>query len=101
MARRREIAGPLSFVTYFLISSGELSLKVRAVSAGRTTSALPVKAAPAVPAPAPAAAPMAAPLPPPAIPPIRAPNPAPPPTATAVRLPLPLWLNDGAEVDTS
>ncbi|HCT61067.1 MAG TPA: hypothetical protein DGA22_09345 [Acidobacterium sp.] len=50
---------------------------------------LPVKAVPAVPAPAPAAAPMSAPLPPPARPPIRAPRPAPPPIKPSERRPLP------------
>src|SRR5438876_33786 len=64
--------------SYFLISSGCTSLKLTAVSAGKTISLFPVYAVPAVPAPAPATAPIAAPLPPPARPPIRAPSPAPP-----------------------
>ncbi|PYV89384.1 MAG: hypothetical protein DMG90_11480 [Acidobacteria bacterium] len=63
-------------------------------------SLLPVKAAPAVPAPPPARAPIAAPLPPPARPPIRAPSPAPPPAITAVRLPLPFAERTNAEVST-
>jgi len=51
-------------------------------------SFLPVKAAPAVPAPAPAPAPIAAPLPPPARPPISAPTAEPPPMAMMSRF---LW----------
>src|SRR5437764_2009521 len=78
------------FENYILISTGCSSLKLTADSAGSTISLFPVKAAPAVPAPAPAAAPMAAPLPPPAKPPISAPKPAPPPIITVERLPLPL-----------
>src|SRR5215467_13201346 len=73
-----------------LTLSGDLRVKATADSAGNSISLLPVKAVPAVPAPAPAAAPMAAPLPPPASPPISAPSTAPPPAITAVRLPLPL-----------
>jgi hypothetical protein len=81
--RRAFLFSDYSYVYFTFISSGWVSVKLRPVSAGKTTSALPVKAAPAVPAPAPTAAPMAAPLPPPAMPPIKAPAPAPPPTATA------------------
>src|SRR5437879_12178293 len=72
-----------------LTEMGCSSLKLTADSAGKTISLLPVKAAPAVPAPAPAAAPMAAPLPPPASAPINAPAPAPPPMNPALLLPLP------------
>src|SRR5215469_3271707 len=75
---------------HYLTTRDCSSLKLTADSAGRTMSLLPVKALPAVPAPAPARAPIAAPLPPPAIPPIRAPRPAPPPVVAAVLLPLPL-----------
>ncbi len=70
------------------------SLKLRADSAGRTMSLLPVKAAPPAPAPPPASAPIPAPLPPPARPPINAPSAAPPPARTAVRLPLPVAVRD-------
>src|ERR1043166_5545605 len=76
--------------SYFLIFNGADRVNDTAVSAGRVISWLPVKAAPAVPAPAPAAAPIAAPLPPPAKAPINAPAPAPPPMKPAERLPLPL-----------
>src|SRR5258708_3590860 len=79
-------------------SSGDVSLKLSADSAGRTISLLPVNAAPPVPAPAPAAAPIAAPLPPPAKPPMIAPSAVPPPAITAVRLPLPLSVRVTAEV---
>src|SRR5256885_2292112 len=61
-------------------------------------SLLPVKAAPAVPAPPPARAPIAAPFPPPARPPISAPSPAPPPAITRLRLPLPVMLRATAAV---
>src|SRR5690242_7434539 len=84
----------------YRISTGCSSLKLTALSAGRTMSLLPVKAAPAVPAPAPAAAPIAAPLPPPAKPPMSAPSPAPPPIATAERLPLPFIVRLTAAVST-
>ena len=83
----------------YLTSIGCSSLKLRADSAGRTMSLLPVKAAPPAPAPPPASAPIAAPLPPPARPPINAPNPAPPPARTAVRLPLPVAVRDTEEVE--
>src|SRR5882762_2874834 len=79
-------------------SSGDVSLKLSADSAGRTISLLPVNAAPPVPAPAPAAAPIAAPLPPPAKPPMIAPSAVPPPAITAVRLPLPFSVRVTAEV---
>src|SRR6202158_3615742 len=79
-------------------SSGDVSLKLSADSAGRTISLLPVNAAPPAPAPAPAAAPIAAPLPPPAKPPMIAPSPVPPPAITAVRLPLPFSVRVTAEV---
>src|SRR6266446_9089904 len=62
-----------------LTSSGDLSLKLSADSAGRTISLFPVNAAPPTPAPAPAPAPIAAPFPPPAMPPIIAPSAVPPP----------------------
>src|SRR5579871_2785287 len=75
---------------YSRTSMACLSLKVKGCSAGSTISLLPVKAAPAVPAPPPANAPMAAPLPPPANAPISAPAPAPPPMNVAERFPLPL-----------
>lgn len=70
--------------------SGSLSLKSRVLSEGMTTSRLPVKVAPAVPAAAPASAPIAAPLPPPVNPPINAPPAPPPPIMAALRLPRPL-----------
>src|ERR1700730_11347607 len=79
-------------------SSGAVSLKLSADSAGRTISLLPVNAAPPVPAPAPAAAPIAAPLPPPANPPMIAPSAVPPPANTAVRFPLPFSVRVTAEV---
>src|ERR1700681_4244893 len=79
-------------------SSGDVSLKLSADSAGRTISLLPLNAAPPVPAPAPAAAPIAAPLPPPANPPRIAPSAVPPPAITAVRLPLPFSVRVTAEV---
>src|SRR5512146_1270982 len=85
---------------YCWIWTGCNSLKVTADSAGSTMFLLPVKAAPAVPAPAPAAAPIRAPLPPPARPPTRAPRPAPPPIKPAVRLPLPLAAKPAAAVST-
>src|SRR5271157_836823 len=75
-------------------------LKLAADSAGIVNSLLPVKAAPAVPAPAPTRPPMRAPLPPPAIPPISAPPPAPPPIRTAERLPLPFWVTQYSSVPT-
>src|SRR5260370_39173492 len=75
-----------------LTSSGDLSLKLSADSAGRTTSLFPVNAAPPTPAPPPATAPIAAPFPPPAMPPIIAPSAVPPPAITAVRLPLPFFV---------
>src|SRR3954470_622005 len=86
---------PVSFSTstkisrYIFTSNGSNNLNETTCSAGRTISLLPVKAAPAVPAPPPANAPMAAPLPPPANAPISAPAPAPPPMKPADRLPLP------------
>src|SRR5579883_50001 len=67
-----------------------VSLKLTADSAGSVISRLPVRPAPAVPAPPPTSAPMAAPLPPPANAPINAPAPAPPPIIAALRLPLPV-----------
>src|SRR5579859_8209547 len=74
---------------YCFTSTDFVSLKLSADSAGMTMFLLPVKAAPAVPAPAPARPPMSAPLPPPASPPMSAPAPAPPPIITVDRLPLP------------
>ncbi|PYU04658.1 MAG: hypothetical protein DMG33_13510 [Acidobacteria bacterium] len=76
---------PLAFQTLRnpqSMATGARVVNTRRVSAGNTTSFLPVAAAPAVPAPAPARAPMAAPLPPPARPPMSAPAPAPPPMKT-------------------
>src|SRR5260370_17420989 len=61
-----------------LTSSGDLSLKLSADSAGRTISLFPVNAAPPAPPPAPAAAPTPAPPPPPALPPTVPPLPYPP-----------------------
>src|SRR5215472_8424742 len=69
------------------ISSASCNLKDSFDSGLIVMSRSPVRAAPAVPAPAPAPAPMAAPLPPPAIAPISAPTTAPPPAPSAVRFP--------------
>src|SRR5919201_389072 len=85
---------------YIFTSSGCSRRKFTTVSAGRVMFLLPVKAAPAVPAPAPAAAPIAAPLPPPARAPIRAPAPAPPPIIVAERLPFPFIVRVEAAVLT-
>src|SRR5271169_978298 len=69
-------------------------------SAGMVSSLLPVKAAPAVPAPAPTKPPMRAPFPPPASPPMSAPPPVPPPIMTADRLPLPFCVTTYSSVLT-
>src|SRR5581483_526639 len=61
---------------YFSVTAS-FSLKVSAVSAGRTICLLPVRVPPASPAPPPARSPMAAPLPPPARPPMMPPRAAP------------------------
>src|SRR5260370_19694466 len=73
-----------------LTSSGDLSLKLSADSAGRTISLFPVNAAPPPPPPPPAPAPIAAPFPPPAMSPINAPRAAPPPATAHARVPFPL-----------
>src|ERR1700686_2170399 len=90
-----------SSLRYCLISSGLTSLKVKAVSAGSSTSRFPVRAAPPVPAPAPIRPPINAPLPPPAKPPINAPPPAPPPTSAPVRLPFPFLESSGVDARIS
>src|SRR6202140_4908295 len=95
--RRACVSTRLGYLHGFT-SSGDVSLKLSADSAGRTISLFPVNAAPPVPAPAPAAAPIAAPLPPPAKPPRIAPSAVPPPAITAVRLPLPFSVRVTAEV---
>src|SRR5690348_3034861 len=86
--------------SYLLSCTGLVSLKLRAYSAGISISLFPVKAVPAVPAPAPASAPIAAPFPPPATPPISAPRPAPPPIIVAERLPFPFSVRPTAVVST-
>src|SRR5262245_47033643 len=65
--------------------TGLRNWKLSGVSAGMRTFFLPVKAAPAVPAPAPAPAPISAPVGPPAKAPIAAPPAAPPPMASRLR----------------
>src|SRR5579864_2372224 len=86
---RRELSAKDAVRGYWGVTVAErLRRNIRWDSAGKDISFFPVKAAPAVPAPAPAPAPMAAPLPPPAIPPISAPRAEPPPMATTSRF---LW----------